>query len=100
MTQANNSNVILPNYFFPGPGKSMAEAKNDSFPLKYSAFNTSIHAGIRYKNWKLLTGHPGRLLSSLLTAARAGAVSPIFLSSWDFTLGAIPIEREVVITVF
>nr|XP_021486934.1 arylsulfatase B-like [Meriones unguiculatus] len=37
----------------------MAPAKNDSLPLEYPAFNTSIHAGIRYKNWKLLTGHPG-----------------------------------------
>lgn len=69
MTQANNSNLILPNYFFPGPGKNVTPAKNDSFPFKHSAFNTSIHAGIRYKNWKLLTGHPGRMLSSLPVAA-------------------------------
>nr|XP_048311899.1 arylsulfatase B [Myodes glareolus] len=43
----------------PCPGQSMAAEKNDSFPIEYSAFNTSIHAGIRYKNWKLLTGYPG-----------------------------------------
>lgn len=95
MTRANNSRLILPNYFSPGPGPSMAAEKNDSFPIEYSAFNTSIHAGIRYKNWKLLTGYPGRLLSSLPTAARAGAVPPVFLSSWDFILWAISLDREV-----
>lgn len=94
MTRANNSRLILPNYFSPGPGKSMAAEKNDSFPFEYSAFNTSIHAGIRYKNWKLLTGYPGSLLSSLPTAARAGAVPPGFLSSWGFILWAISLERE------
>lgn len=77
MTQANNSNLILPNYFFPGPGKNMTPAK-DSFPLEHSAFNTSIHAGIRYKNWKLLTGHPGRTLSSPSCGHQSRAVSSVY----------------------
>lgn len=52
---------IDPDFFdgLPCPGKNTTPEKNDSFPLEHSAFNTSIHAGIRYKNWKLLTGYPG-----------------------------------------
>lgn len=42
----------------PCPGRSMAPAKHDSFLPEYSTFNTSIHAAIRHKNWKLLTGYP------------------------------------------
>ncbi|CAI9176283.1 unnamed protein product [Rangifer tarandus platyrhynchus] len=52
---------IDPNFvdISPCPGSSMAPAKDDSSRLEYSAFNTSIHAAIRYQNWKLLTGYPG-----------------------------------------
>lgn len=98
MTQANNSNLILPNYFFPGPGKNMTPAKDDSFPLEHSAFNTSIHAGIRYKNWKLLTGHPGRMLRSLPVATRVGQCPQPVL--WAFIPWTVSIEREVLITVY
>lgn len=63
MTHSNNRDLILPNYFFPGPGNSTAPAKDDSSLLEYSAFNTSVHAAIRHGSWKLLTGFPGRMLS-------------------------------------
>ncbi|KAI5144109.1 arylsulfatase B isoform X1 [Manis pentadactyla] len=42
----------------PCPGKSIAPAKDSSYP-EYSMFNTSVHAAIRHRNWKLLTGYPG-----------------------------------------
>ena len=48
---------------FPGPGKSPVPAKDDSSRPEYFAFNTSLHAAIRHRNWKLLTGYPGRMLS-------------------------------------
>uniref|UniRef100_F6TYS7 Arylsulfatase B n=1 Tax=Equus caballus TaxID=9796 RepID=F6TYS7_HORSE len=51
-----NNTVFI---FSTGPGRSMAPAKHDSFLPEYSTFNTSIHAAIRHKNWKLLTGYPG-----------------------------------------
>jgi hypothetical protein len=57
------SNLTLPNYFFPGPGNSRASAKDDSLLPEYSSFNISVHAAIRHGNWKLLTGYPGRRLS-------------------------------------
>lgn len=63
MTCSNNSSLILPNYFFSGPGSSIAPENDDSSLPKYSAFNTSVHAAIRLGNWKLLTGFPGRMLS-------------------------------------
>ncbi|XP_004645801.1 arylsulfatase B [Octodon degus] len=43
----------------PCPRNSAAPAKDDSSLLEYSSFNTSVHAAIRHRNWKLLTGFPG-----------------------------------------
>ncbi|XP_059999160.1 arylsulfatase B isoform X1 [Lagenorhynchus albirostris] len=43
----------------PCPGNSMVPAKYDSSLPEYSGFNTSVHAAIRHRNWKLLTGYPG-----------------------------------------
>lgn len=63
MTRFNNSDLMLPHCFFPGPGKSLAPAKDDSSHPEYFSFNTSLHAAIRHRNWKLLTGYPGRMLS-------------------------------------
>lgn len=64
MTHSDSSDLILPHYFFPGPGNSTAPAKGDSSLPEYSAFNTSVHAAIRHRSWKLLTGYPGRMLST------------------------------------
>ncbi|KAF6123114.1 arylsulfatase B [Phyllostomus discolor] len=52
---------IDPNFvdISPCPGNGTAPAKGDSSLPEYSAFNMSVHAAIRYKNWKLLTGYPG-----------------------------------------
>ncbi|XP_007519087.2 arylsulfatase B [Erinaceus europaeus] len=43
----------------PCPGPSMAPAEGGPSIPESSVFNTSIHAAIRYGNWKLLTGNPG-----------------------------------------
>ncbi|XP_048187089.1 arylsulfatase B [Perognathus longimembris pacificus] len=45
--------------YSPCPGNSLAPAKDNTSLLEYSAFNTSVHAAIRHRNWKLLTGSPG-----------------------------------------
>ncbi|XP_027970241.1 arylsulfatase B [Eumetopias jubatus] len=52
---------IDPNFvdISPCPGKSLAPAKDDSSHPEHFAFNTSLHAAIRHRNWKLLTGYPG-----------------------------------------
>uniref|UniRef100_A0A8C3YI05 Arylsulfatase B n=1 Tax=Catagonus wagneri TaxID=51154 RepID=A0A8C3YI05_9CETA len=43
----------------PCLGNSTAPAKDEPSRPEHSAFNTSVHAALRYRNWKLLTGYPG-----------------------------------------
>lgn len=97
-THSNNSDLILPNYFFPGPGNSTAPAKYDSSLLEYSAFNTSIHAAIRHRNWKLLTGFPGCGSwfppPSQYTVSEIPSSDPLNKTLWLFDIDKDPEERH------
>ncbi|XP_013370329.1 PREDICTED: arylsulfatase B [Chinchilla lanigera] len=82
----------------PCPRNSTAPAKDDSSLLEYSAFNTSIHAAIRHRNWKLLTGFPG--CGSWFPPPSEYGVSEVHSSDpptkglWLFNIDQDPEERH------
>ncbi|XP_048874614.1 arylsulfatase B [Brienomyrus brachyistius] len=86
----------------PCPGRESrmkAPAINHS-PWSDSKFNVSVHAGIRYKNWKLLTGDPGcdhwfpppQLSNSSESSRMDASLKPVQL----FNIESDPEERHEV----
>lgn len=82
----------------PCPRNHAAPAKDDSSLLEYSAFNTSVHAAIRYRNWKLLTGFPG--CGSWFPPPSEYGISEVYSSDhpskslWLFDIDQDPEERH------
>ncbi|XP_018592308.2 arylsulfatase B isoform X1 [Scleropages formosus] len=87
----------------PCPGRetglTLAESRGPE-PWSRSKFNVSVHAAIRYKNWKLLTGYPGcdhwfpppRMANTPEVGRTAATLKPVML----FDVKADPEERNEV----
>lgn len=82
----------------PCPNNGTAPAKDDYSLLEYSTFNTSVHAAIRHRNWKLLTGFPG--CGSWFPPPSEHSVSELHSSDhptkslWLFDIDQDPEERH------
>ncbi|XP_006875253.1 PREDICTED: arylsulfatase B [Chrysochloris asiatica] len=82
----------------PCPRHSQVPTKDDaSFP-EHSAFNTSVHAAIRHRNWKLLTGYPGCDYwfppPSQANVSEIPSLDPPTKTLWLFDIDQDPEERH------
>ncbi|KAM6224324.1 arylsulfatase B [Rhynchocyon petersi] len=91
---------IDPNFVDTAPCSehSMASGKDGSSFPEYSVFNTSFHAAIRHRNWKLLTGYPGCSYwfppPSQSNISEIPSLDPPTKTLWLFDIDQDPEERH------